>query len=175
MEGTAFGYSHTWKVVVACDQCAYKIESASSTANRILLLIINPQLSSCVEFLLFSTPRRLLSLSCVERRLLFLKSMTSCCRIFCKSNFLNHRLRHRGPDWSGYRLDEKTHSILCHERLAIVGNNLQVNRGYENSILLSFTSDLQHGAQPVTNEDETIWLAVNGEIYNRNSVFIEFS
>src|SRR5260370_426447 len=26
--------------------------------------------------------------------------------------------------------------------------------------------DVQHGDQPVTNEDESIWLVYNGEIYN---------
>lgn len=37
-------------------------------------------------------------------------------------------------------------NILCHERLAIVG--------------------VDSGAQPLTNEDETVILSVNGEIYN---------
>eukprot|EP01111_Echinosteliopsis_oligospora_P011012 TRINITY_DN3531_c0_g1_i2.p1 TRINITY_DN3531_c0_g1~~TRINITY_DN3531_c0_g1_i2.p1 ORF type:complete len:555 (+),score=168.61 TRINITY_DN3531_c0_g1_i2:79-1743(+) len=54
------------------------------------------------------------------------------------------RLRHRGPDWSG--VFQKGKSILAHERLAIV--------------------DPQTGAQPLLNEDKTVALAVNGEIYN---------
>jgi hypothetical protein len=54
------------------------------------------------------------------------------------------RIRHRGPDWSGIRVS-KNH-ILCHERLAIVG--------------------IDSGAQPLTNADESVILAVNGEIYN---------
>ncbi|KAF8474875.1 hypothetical protein BDZ91DRAFT_711929 [Kalaharituber pfeilii] len=53
-------------------------------------------------------------------------------------------VRHRGPDWSGNVTRNKT--ILCHERLSIVG--------------------IDSGAQPLTNEDDTILLAVNGEIYN---------
>lgn len=57
---------------------------------------------------------------------------------------LSRTLRHRGPDWSGCYMS--SHSILCHERLAIVG--------------------VDTGAQPITNEDSTIALAVNGEIYN---------
>jgi asparagine synthase (glutamine-hydrolysing) len=55
------------------------------------------------------------------------------------------RIRHRGPDWSGNLIKNST--ILCHERLSIVG--------------------VDSGAQPITNEDETLALAVNGEIYNQ--------
>ncbi|CAG8440077.1 7207_t:CDS:2 [Ambispora gerdemannii] len=57
---------------------------------------------------------------------------------------LSKKLRHRGPDWSGCKI--AGNNILCHERLAIVG--------------------IDSGAQPLTNENETIILAVNGEIYN---------
>lgn len=57
---------------------------------------------------------------------------------------LAKRVRHRGPDWSGNFIANDT--ILLHERLAIVG--------------------LDTGAQPITNKDETLALAVNGEIYN---------
>lgn len=32
---------------------------------------------------------------------------------------LSKRIRHRGPDWSGYYAGKD--AILCHERLAIVG------------------------------------------------------
>ncbi|KAK9463903.1 uncharacterized protein V1516DRAFT_668985 [Lipomyces oligophaga] len=53
-------------------------------------------------------------------------------------------IRHRGPDWSGNFV--KNNSIIAHERLAIVG--------------------LDSGAQPLTNEDESIALGVNGEVYN---------
>lgn len=44
-------------------------------------------------------------------------------------------------------MDEASHTVLAHERLAIV--------------------DLENGAQPLTNETDTVWLSVNGEIYNR--------
>lgn len=57
---------------------------------------------------------------------------------------LSKKLRHRGPDWSGCKISGN--NILCHERLAIVG--------------------VDSGAQPLTNDDESIILAVNGEIYN---------
>ncbi|KAK5035979.1 asparagine synthetase [Exophiala sideris] len=53
-------------------------------------------------------------------------------------------LRHRGPDWSGNWVGNNT--ILCHERLSIVG--------------------VDTGAQPLVNDEGTIALAVNGEIYN---------
>lgn len=57
-------------------------------------------------------------------------------------------LRHRGPDWSGVYAD--AHAVLAHERLAIV--------------------DVQHGAQPLVSDDETLVLAVNGEIYNHRAL-----
>ncbi|KAL4978085.1 hypothetical protein BDW66DRAFT_130941 [Aspergillus desertorum] len=57
-------------------------------------------------------------------------------------------VRHRGPDWSGSFIADKT--ILCHERLCIVG--------------------VDSGAQPLVNDDESLALAVNGEIYNHRIV-----
>lgn len=54
------------------------------------------------------------------------------------------KIRHRGPDWSGNAVANNT--ILCHERLAIVG--------------------LDSGAQPIVSPNERYLLAVNGEIYN---------
>lgn len=62
------------------------------------------------------------------------------------------RIRHRGPDWSGNLIQNST--ILCHERLAIVG--------------------LDSGAQPITSEDGNYSLAVNGEIYNHIELRDEF-
>ncbi|MCK5819234.1 MAG: asparagine synthase B [Psychromonas sp.] len=57
-------------------------------------------------------------------------------------------LRHRGPDWSGvYACDN---AILVHERLAIV--------------------DINTGAQPLYNQNNTHILAVNGEIYNHKDL-----
>lgn len=53
-------------------------------------------------------------------------------------------LRHRGPDWSGSFIGNKT--ILAHERLSIVG--------------------VDTGSQPLVNDDASLALAVNGEIYN---------
>jgi asparagine synthase (glutamine-hydrolysing) len=58
------------------------------------------------------------------------------------------KVRHRGPDWSGIYCSD--HTILAHERLAIV--------------------DPQSGGQPLYTEDRNIVLAVNGEIYNHNDI-----
>jgi asparagine synthase (glutamine-hydrolysing) len=61
---------------------------------------------------------------------------------------LAKQIRHRGPDWSGSVISNNT--ILCHERLSIVG--------------------VESGAQPLTNADDSIILAVNGEIYNHRLI-----
>ncbi|KAL7410725.1 asparagine synthase-domain-containing protein [Mrakia frigida] len=61
-----------------------------------------------------------------------------------KAVAMSKKLRHRGPDWSGCFVTKDT--ILCHERLAIVG--------------------VDTGAQPLLSDDGTISLCVNGEIYN---------
>lgn len=61
-------------------------------------------------------------------------------------------LRHRGPDWSGNWIGNNT--ILCHERLSIVG--------------------VDTGAQPLLNDDGSVALAVNGEIYNHRILRKEF-
>ncbi|CAI4215364.1 unnamed protein product [Parascedosporium putredinis] len=50
--------------------------------------------------------------------------------------FACHRVRHRGPDWSG--------NVIC--------------------------NNTKSGAQPLTNADDSIILAVNGEIYNHRLI-----
>jgi asparagine synthase (glutamine-hydrolysing) len=57
---------------------------------------------------------------------------------------LTDRLAHRGPDGAGYRLFGR--AGLGHRRLAII--------------------DLAGGAQPLGNEDGSVWVSFNGEIYN---------
>jgi len=57
-------------------------------------------------------------------------------------------LRHRGPDWSGIHVCDG--AVLAHERLAIV--------------------DVNTGAQPLLSPDGKQSLAVNGEIYNHQSI-----
>ena len=53
-------------------------------------------------------------------------------------------LVHRGPDDEGFYYSGPVG--LGHRRLSII--------------------DLEGGHQPITNEDETIWVVLNGEIYN---------
>lgn len=58
---------------------------------------------------------------------------------------------HRGPDWEGIYQGE--HAIIVHERLSIV--------------------DPGNGAQPLYNDDKSIVLAANGEIYNHKDLKAE--
>ncbi len=53
-------------------------------------------------------------------------------------------LRHRGPDEFGVYLSDR--AVLGHARLSII--------------------DLSTGQQPLTNEDGTVWITFNGEIFN---------
>jgi len=53
-------------------------------------------------------------------------------------------MAHRGPDGVGYHVHKNVG--LGHRRLSII--------------------DLSSGAQPMSNEDESIWITFNGEIYN---------
>ncbi len=61
---------------------------------------------------------------------------------------MSQKIRHRGPDWSGIYCG--SHAILCHERLSIV--------------------DPQSGKQPLYSPDGKQVLAVNGEIYNHQTI-----
>ncbi|XP_074295010.1 asparagine synthetase [glutamine-hydrolyzing]-like [Silene latifolia] len=61
---------------------------------------------------------------------------------------LSRRLKHRGPDWSG--IYQNGDCYLSHQRLAIV--------------------DPASGDQPLYNENQTIVVTVNGEIYNHEEI-----
>lgn len=61
---------------------------------------------------------------------------------------MSGKIRHRGPDWSGIYCGGS--AILAHERLAIV--------------------DPESGRQPLFSPDKKQVLAVNGEIYNHQSI-----
>ena len=61
---------------------------------------------------------------------------------------VNNTIFHRGPDEEGLYVSENVG--LAMRRLSII--------------------DLQTGKQPVTNEDETIFLVYNGEIYNHHEL-----
>src|SRR4030042_588128 len=53
---------------------------------------------------------------------------------------------HRGPDEEGHFIDDKSKIMLGIRRLSII--------------------DPKTGSQPLFNEDKTIFLVINGEIYN---------
>src|SRR5580698_9122978 len=53
-------------------------------------------------------------------------------------------IRHRGPDDDGIYVEPQ--AVLGHRRLSII--------------------DLSSGKQPISNEDGTIWIVYNGEVYN---------
>jgi asparagine synthase (glutamine-hydrolysing) len=57
---------------------------------------------------------------------------------------MNQTLVHRGPDGDGFYHDGSF--AMAHRRLSII--------------------DLDLGGQPLSNEDETVWISFNGEIYN---------
>jgi asparagine synthase (glutamine-hydrolysing) len=59
---------------------------------------------------------------------------------------MNKALRHRGPDDSGIYINRKKTVGFGHRRLSII--------------------DIEAGHQPMSNEDETVWITFNGEIYN---------
>jgi asparagine synthase (glutamine-hydrolysing) len=62
-----------------------------------------------------------------------------------KIRVMNHAIRHRGPDGQEFFLDDRV--SLGHARLSIID-----------------LSD--NGRQPMSNEDDTVWIIFNGEIYN---------
>ena len=57
-------------------------------------------------------------------------------------------MTYRGPDGAGLHSDD--HAALAHRRLSIV--------------------DLAGGHQPLSNEDATVWVTFNGEIYNHAEI-----
>ncbi|MEJ2252289.1 MAG: asparagine synthase (glutamine-hydrolyzing) [Candidatus Lokiarchaeota archaeon] len=60
---------------------------------------------------------------------------------------MRDELKHRGPDDEGVYLNQSGNIALGHRRLSII--DLSPN-----------------GKQPMSNEDKTIWITFNGEIYN---------
>ncbi|MFN7939220.1 MAG: asparagine synthase (glutamine-hydrolyzing) [Bryobacteraceae bacterium] len=61
---------------------------------------------------------------------------------------MNDTIAHRGPDGFGFYEDD--HAALGHRRLSII--------------------DLTGGGQPMANEDESLWIVYNGEIFNHASL-----
>ena len=56
---------------------------------------------------------------------------------------MSSKLKHRGPDGEGTHVYNNVG--IAHRRLSFI--------------------DLQGGVQPLSNEDETIWITFNGELY----------
>ncbi len=61
---------------------------------------------------------------------------------------MNQQIAHRGPDDDGFFVEQNIG--LAMRRLSII--------------------DLQTGQQPITNEDQTLWIVFNGEIYNHQEL-----
>jgi len=55
-------------------------------------------------------------------------------------------IAHRGPDGEGFFIDRENGFALANRRLSII--------------------DIVGGAQPMSNDDKSIWITYNGEIYN---------
>ena len=70
-----------------------------------------------------------------------------------KIKLMNDALRHRGPDDSGIFVDQDHTVGLGHRRLSII--------------------DLSGGHQPLSNEDDSLWIVFNGEIYNYKELKIK--
>jgi asparagine synthase (glutamine-hydrolysing) len=62
--------------------------------------------------------------------------------------YMNRSILHRGPDEDGYYVTDKVG--LASRRLSII--------------------DLASGTQPISNEDYTLWIVFNGEIYNHREL-----
>src|SRR5262245_31360889 len=67
---------------------------------------------------------------------------------------MRDKMEHRGPDASGLWSNSDFSVGLAHRRLSII--------------------DLSSmGQQPMSNEDGTVWITFNGEIYNHTELRVE--
>lgn len=60
-------------------------------------------------------------------------------------------MAHRGPDASGVYVSPDANCVLGHNKLAI--------------------ADINAGKQPASNEDNTVWIALDGELYNYSHIW----
>ncbi len=65
---------------------------------------------------------------------------------------INKSLRHRGPDDSGYYINDNI--SIGHSRLSIIDLS-------------------EKGKQPIHNENNSVWISFNGEIYNYKEIKVE--
>jgi asparagine synthase (glutamine-hydrolysing) len=66
---------------------------------------------------------------------------------------MNGTMRHRGPDDAGVHVD--------------IGERMAVGLGHSRLSIIDLSAA---GHQPMTNEDGTLWLTYNGEIYNHSDL-----
>src|SRR3989338_6527587 len=66
---------------------------------------------------------------------------------------MSSQMRHRGPDDEGVYLNSRV----------FPGSNAKVGLGHRRLSIIDLSSD---GHQPMPNEDKTLWVVLNGEIYN---------
>lgn len=75
-------------------------------------------------------------------------------------------ISHRGPDDFGYTLIEtQTGKFLSFKQLNNISPLGPYNLGFAHR-RLSIIDLSEHGHQPMCNEDGTVWLVYNGEVYN---------
>ena len=73
---------------------------------------------------------------------------------------LTRNLQHRGPDGEGFmRVSARASGLCAPEDL---GEPATLVVGHRRLSIV----DLAGGAQPMANENETVWVSFNGEIYN---------
>src|SRR5499427_8070675 len=90
---------------------------------------------------------------------------------------MTRTLAHRGPDEEGYFLNGMTPDVWAQRdttrdattRGHIDGGAGTVGLGHRRLAII----DLSSGQQPLSNEDETVWVTFNGEIYNFKSLVAE--
>ena len=75
---------------------------------------------------------------------------------------MNSVLSHRGPDDQGVYLSSKPRF----ER----GSKVEVGLGHRRLSIIDLS---EAGRQPMSNEDKTVWMVFNGEIYNFQSLKAE--
>jgi len=88
---------------------------------------------------------------------------------------MTRSLVHRGPDEEGYMVNVENpgSSQVFHEDLplrgSLPGGSGNVGLGHRRLSII----DLSTGQQPLANEDGTVWVVFNGEIYNFQELQVE--
>ncbi len=90
---------------------------------------------------------------------------------------MTNTLKHRGPDDEGFlAVDTSTKEIhhlagndskVNYPRIEVFNRNVDLFLGHRRLSILDLSSN---GHQPMSNEDKTIWIIHNGEIYNYQEI-----